>query len=97
MEKGGESILVGSSNHLRLKFLQLADSIIQLQAFHSAVAEITKTTVSLECLGMQLPVDQWLITQLQKSDSGNEKLEETWVGYVMVWLLSNVVCKDDTP
>ena len=53
--------------------------------------------VLLEYLGMQLTVDQWLITQLQKSDSGNERLGETWVGYVTVWLLSNVVCKDETP
>ena len=43
-EKGRKSILVGSSNHLRSKVLQSADSIMAL-AFHSAVAKITKTTV----------------------------------------------------
>ena len=44
MEKGGKSILVVSSNHLRSKFY---NQLIQLwlQAFHSAVAKITKTTV----------------------------------------------------
>ena len=30
MEKGGKSILVGSSNHLRSKFLQSADLIMAL-------------------------------------------------------------------
>ena len=30
MEKGGKSILVGSSNYLRSKFLQSADSIMAL-------------------------------------------------------------------
>lgn len=30
-----------------------------------------------------------------KSDFGKDGLEETWVGYMKVWPLSNVVSKDE--